>query len=166
VDEDVAREPKLAVTCDATQFISAEFVERPGLDTLDLVADLGAFRFRCSYPPSYASYWCSLVSIRGSKSSRHLTALVQVFPAHPLVAWFPDHASDRSPFCALCASCGQISSSVSFRVFRGYQLWPCRETKCLSEPQTPNPEPAASSGPHAAKPRQVPCPLRVPRGSV
>jgi hypothetical protein len=43
----VAREPELAVTCDAPQFISAEFVARPGLDTLDLVADLGAFRFRC-----------------------------------------------------------------------------------------------------------------------
>jgi hypothetical protein len=43
VDEDVAREPALAVTCDAPQFISAEFVARPGLDTLDLVADLGAF---------------------------------------------------------------------------------------------------------------------------
>ena len=43
----MAREPELAVTCDAPQFVSAEFVERPGLDTLDLVTDLGAFRFRC-----------------------------------------------------------------------------------------------------------------------
>ena len=33
----MAREPELAVTCDAPQFISAEFVERPGLDTLDLL---------------------------------------------------------------------------------------------------------------------------------
>jgi hypothetical protein len=47
VDEDVAREPELAVTCDAPQFISAEFVERPGLDTLDL---LRLIQFLSSFP--------------------------------------------------------------------------------------------------------------------
>lgn len=39
----MAREPELAVTCDALRFISAEFVARPGMDALDLVAALGAF---------------------------------------------------------------------------------------------------------------------------
>jgi hypothetical protein len=108
----------LAVTCDAPQFISAEFVERPGLDTLDLLADLGAFRSRCPCRRKLRLllvfirvHWCPFVvqslpgiSLRWFRSFRP-THLWRGFPTTPLFR----------PKVFLCVVC-LLRPNIFFRV--------------------------------------------------